>query len=242
MSVTLYGWPPMFGAQSPSPLVIKAHIQLQMLGVEYLCAIAELENISKQKAPYVMDDGELIQDSTFIRWHFEKKLGKDLDASLSPEQRATAWGLERMLEDQLYHINLIERWLEDDNFERGPAHFFVGMPEDVRERVIEQVRADIRSSLIGHGILRHSREERMQLATRDIAMLAIHLGDKPYMFGDAPTALDGAGFGFVDTLMAPVFKTELVGIVGEHDNLVAYHARMKDRFFATSKWPAEVMA
>ena len=73
---TLFGWGPMFDCPSPSPFVMKSDIQLQMLGVDFDRAIADLEAVSKHKAPYVEDDGQIIQDSNFIRAHFEKKLGR----------------------------------------------------------------------------------------------------------------------------------------------------------------------
>jgi hypothetical protein len=49
----------MFGAPSPSPYVIKCDMQLQMLGVNFTRAIADLEAVSKHKAPYVKDDGQI---------------------------------------------------------------------------------------------------------------------------------------------------------------------------------------
>ena len=76
--ITFYGWGPMFGCPSPSPFVMKSDIQLQMLGVDFTRAIADLDAVPKHKAPYVIDDGQLIEDSNFIRHHYEAKLGKGL--------------------------------------------------------------------------------------------------------------------------------------------------------------------
>lgn len=98
---TLYGWGPMFDCPSPSPYVMKTEIQLQMLGVEFDRAFADLESVSKHKAPYVEDDGEIIQDSNFIRAHFEKKFGSSLLDGLSPREQALSWALERMAEGHL---------------------------------------------------------------------------------------------------------------------------------------------
>ena len=145
---TLFGWGPMFGLPCPSPFVMKADIQLQLFGVAFDRAIADLDSVSKHKAPYVQDDGQIIQDSTFIRWHFEKKLGVDLDEGLSEAGKATAWAFERMLEDRLARIEGHERWLEGDNFERGPAMFFLGAPEAVRAQVIANAVAGVRTGVI----------------------------------------------------------------------------------------------
>ena len=110
--ITLYGWGPMFDCPSPSPYVMKTIIQLQMLGVEFDCAMADLETVSKHKAPYVDDGGTLIQDSNFIRSHFEKKLGRSLDAGLSDSEKATGWALERMAEGHLTKCMAAQRWMK----------------------------------------------------------------------------------------------------------------------------------
>ncbi|MFT5775786.1 glutathione S-transferase family protein [Hyphomonas sp.] len=94
--ITLYGWGPVFDCPSPSNYVMKTDIQLQMLGLDFDRAIADLESVPKHKAPYVMDGDTLVQVSNFIRAHFERMLGKSLDAGLTDEQRAASWALKRM--------------------------------------------------------------------------------------------------------------------------------------------------
>jgi glutathione S-transferase len=42
----------------------------------------------KGKLPFIDDNGTIVPDSTFIRFHIEKKYGFDFDAGLEPEQRA----------------------------------------------------------------------------------------------------------------------------------------------------------
>lgn len=210
----------------------------QLLGVEYVCRMADLDAVGKHKAPYADDDGEIIEESTFIRWHFEKKMGRAVDAELSSEQRAAAWGLERMLEDRLSHVMVIERWLESDNFERGPSQFFAGVPEQAREAVTKEIRDGLRAAHQRVGLLRHSRAERMQLAERDIAAVSEQLGDKEFMFGANPTSLDGAAFGVIEAARAPIFDTPMIKFVERCENLDPYLTRMKARFFAKSKWGA----
>ena len=239
MPTTLYGFGPLFDLPSPSPYVMKAEIHLQMLGVDYACAFADLESVSKHKAPYVDDDGEIIQDSTFIRLHFENKLSKKLDAGLSDQHKATGHALERMAEDHLAKTMLMARWLDDDNFNKGPAVFFMAVPEEARQKVIDEARGAIKTGLYDAGFGRHSEDERMLLAGRDMDAIAGQLGDKPYLFGDQPSVADGAVSGVLSSCATPFFKTPLVGMVKARDNLPAYLARINKRFFADSakKWP-----
>ena len=234
----LYGWGPMFGAPSPSPFVIKCDMQLQMLGVRFTRAIADLDSVPKHKAPYVEDEGRIIEDSTFIRLYFEQKLGDDLDDGLSLAERGAAWGLERMLEDRLSMIMAHERWLVDANFEKGPRQFFQGVPEPAQSALCKDVREQLHTMMVRHGVGRHSREERMLLAERDISAVAAVLGDKPYLFGDTPKAVDAAAFGVLRSCATPFFDTPLSGLVFEHANLAAYLNRIEALYFAQRDWPA----
>ena len=235
---TLFGWGPMFGVRGPSPFVLKTDIQLQMLGVRFERAIADLEAVPKHKAPYVRDGEQLIEDSTFIRAHFERKLDRHLDARLTRDQRAAAWALERMLEDRLYFIAVQERWLEDTNFYRGPAQFFGGVPEAQRAAVISDVRDGLRQMLTRHGLGRHSRAERMELAARDIAAVADTLGEKNFLFGPEPSAADAATFGMLSACASRFFDSPLPDLVEKHPELIAYLQRMDDRFFRDVSWPS----
>jgi glutathione S-transferase len=234
---TLYGFGPAFGVPSPSPFVLKCDMQMQMLAVPFERAIADLESVPKHKAPYVEDEGRIIEDSTFIRFHFEQKQGLDLDDGLTLAERGAAWGLERMLEDRLAMIMVHERWLEDVNFERGPRQFFMRVPESAREAVCKDVRDQLRTMMVRHGVGRHSRTERMLLAARDISAVAAVLGEKAYLFGDKPSAVDAAAFGVLSSCAASLFDTPLTGLVREHANLLSYLDRMEVRYFANVSWP-----
>lgn len=238
MNTTLFGWGPLFDTPSPSPYVMKCEVQLTMLEVPFERAIADLESVPKHKAPYVRHGERVIEDSTFIRAYFEAELGRDLDAALSDEQRGLAWGLERLLEDRLAHIVSAERWLDDENFRRGPRVFFAGVPEAHRAAVIAQVRAELQAAMTRIGLCRHSRAERMILARRDITAVARALRDKAYLFGDTPSAVDAAAFGVLTACGTRFFDSELPDMVDEHANLRPYLARVSERFLRTSRWPA----
>jgi glutathione S-transferase len=96
--ITLYGFGPAFGLPDPSPFVMKAELLLKMAGLPYKADTGGMRKAPKGKLPYIVDDGEAVGDSTFIRWHIEKKYQIDFDRGLTPEQRAIAWAFEKMLE------------------------------------------------------------------------------------------------------------------------------------------------
>src|SRR6266851_1519936 len=145
--ITLYVFGPAFDLPDPSPFAMKTDVQLKMSGLPYRRERRDFAKSPKGKVPYIEDGGRLIGDSTFIRDHIEKRHGVDLDHALSAAQRAQAWAIERMLEDHLYWALLHGRWMDDANFAKGPAHFFDGAPDTVRQ----QVREDRRATLHGQG-------------------------------------------------------------------------------------------
>lgn len=239
---TLYGWGPMFDCPSPSPYVMKADIQLQMLGVDFKRGIADLESVPKQKAPYVDDDGEIIEDSNFIRAHFERKLGKSLLDGLAPRQQALCWALERMAEGHLAGVMAGERWMNDANFRKGPAMFFAGVPAEMRQQVIDETRESIRTTRWASGIGRHSHDEQMQLAAWDLAAIAAQLGDRLFLLGDEPTVADASVSAMLISCATPYFDSPLVGLVHAHTNLAGYIRRMEECYLPQGAWPELEMA
>ena len=103
-----------------------------------------------------------VGDSTFIRAHIEKEHGFDFDKGLTAEQRAQAWAIERMLEDHLYFAIVHARWLDDENWEKGPIRFFDGAPEGVALAARQRVR----EKLEHHGLGKHSDAEIAELGGR----------------------------------------------------------------------------
>ncbi|MAN46895.1 MAG: glutathione S-transferase [Hyphomonas sp.] len=239
--ITLYGWGPMFDCPSPSPFVMKADIQLQMLGVSFTRAMADLESVPKHKAPYIIDEGQLVEDSNFIRHHLETKLGRGLYDGMTGKDIAASWALERMAEGQLAKIKAYERWMKDHNFNKGPALFFSNVPENARDAVRNEVRENLSAMHTGEGTGRFTDEERMQLADWDIGAIAMHLGDQDYMFGTEPSCADASVAAVLIACGTEYFDTPLSGLVHKHANLVAYIDRMKTRYFANIDWPASYM-
>ncbi len=240
--ITLYGWGPMFDCPSPSSFVMKSLVQLQMLGGEFELAVADLEAVPKMKAPYLVDDGTLVEDSNFIRWHLESKLSKSLNDGLSAPEAAAGWALERMAEDNIVNNILTQRWLKDENFQKGPALFFMGIPEAQRKAVTDEVRGSINAYMHGQGFGRHSEAEQLALADRDITAIANFLGDKDYLFGDTPAAADAGVAAVLISAASEFFDTPLSGLLRRHENLVEYITRMEARYLTGHNWPMPEMA
>ena len=130
--ITLFTFGPHFGLPDPSPFVTKAEVLLKMSGLPYRTDQGGFRRAPKGKLPYIEDAGTLVADSTFIRWHLEKKYGVDFDKGLSAPERATAWAFEKLCEEHLYWAVLESRWMNDRNFDRGPRQFFNVAPAPVQ--------------------------------------------------------------------------------------------------------------
>jgi hypothetical protein len=69
-----------------------------------------------------------------------------------------------MCEEHLYWLLIADRWLDNDNYKKGPAHFFDGLPAAIRPVIAAIVRRKIRRDTFGQRLSRHSETERARLA------------------------------------------------------------------------------
>jgi glutathione S-transferase len=230
-SLTLYATRPGFGLPDTSPFVLKTEVQLKMAGLVYERASAIPPQAPNGKLPFINDHDEVVSDSTFIRAHVERKYGVDLDAGLDAQQRAQAWAIERLLEDHLYFAMVWFRWIDPDNFAKGPANFANAAPEAERAALREQMQARKLAELQAQGLGRHAPPRIAELGRRSIDALAELLGNRPYFMGESPSAVDATAFGMLASTVTPFFDTPLRGAVEARPNLVAYIARMMQRFY-----------
>lgn len=234
--ITLYGAGEGFGLPEISPYVTKTEVQLKMAGIPYAKSVANPAEGPKGQVPFIdvgHDAGGVrIGDSTFIRGYLERTYGVDFDEGLTPEQRATAWALERMMENHFAWAMCFERWLDPVNFARGPAHFFTGAPQEVRDGVLDEVRANVRAGGMG----RHSDLEIVALGVRSLAAIAAILGDKRYLFGDRPCGADATVFAMLAGTLTPFFEGELRRRAEGFGTLVAYVDRLMAQFYPAFEW------
>lgn len=240
--ITLYASAPGFELPEISPYAMKAEVQLQMAELPYVKTPALPHQSPKGQLPFIEDDGVMIADSTFIRAHLETKYGIDLDEGLTEAQRAQAWAIERMLENQFGWIMTRFRFLEPANFAKGPAHWFDHAPEDVREALRAGLLDRVSANLMAVGILRHSRDEIVMLGQKTLSALSALLGGKPYLMGNQPTGVDAFAFAILSSAMTPFFDSPVQARALSHANLVDYVARMMARYYPGHAWNPAPMA
>ena len=233
--ITLYTFGPYFGLPDASPFVIKAMLLLKFADLEYSEDRGGFRKAPKGKLPYIDDDGSVVPDSTFIRFHIEKKYGFDFYAGLTPEQRAETWAIEKMCEEHLYFALVATRWLDDANFAKGPAQFFKTVPMPLRPIVQGMVRRKVAKRLKLQGFGRHTPADRDDLAIADVNALASLLGDKAFLMGEKPCGADATVFAFVASFLTPVSETPIRTAAERHPNLAAYKDRITRLYFSRSE-------
>jgi glutathione S-transferase len=229
--ITLYTFGPAWGLPDPSPFVMKADMTLKLSGLPYETNTRGFGKAPKGKLPYIRDGETLIADSTLIRLYLEQKYGIDFDRALTPRERGVAWAVEKMLEEHMYWIMVSWRWLDDENFARGPKAFFKRAPAIIRPMVEKIVRRKIRKNLHSQGIGRHSLAETTAMASRAIDGLSQSLGDNRYFFGAQTCGADATLFAFICGGLAPQFKGPVTDKLAATANLVAYRDRMLAEFY-----------
>lgn len=229
--ITLHTFGARFGLPDPSSFVSKVEILLKMAGLEYVTKIGDPRKAPKGKLPYIEDNGKVIADSTLIRFYLEDTYSAKFDPGLSAEDLGVAWALEKMCEDHLYWIIIQDRWMIDDNFNKGPRVFFESVPMPFRLPVVAMVRRTIKRNLWGHGLGRHSPAEIEQLAVRDLEAISRVLGDKPWLMGANPCGADATVWSFVASALCPLFQASTLRAGQNFPNLPAYVKRGMDLWF-----------
>jgi glutathione S-transferase len=234
--ITLYGFGAGFGLPEISPFVTKTEVQLKMAGLAYRKERAKPPSSPKGQLPYIVDDAETIADSTFIRAHLEAKYGFDFDAPLSLQARAQAWAFERMIEHHVYWALVGARWVDGDNFAKGPAHFFDSAPAHLREKMREDAQFRVAENYLLSGLGRHAPEEDIDLAVRSLFALSVQLGDRPFLMGETPCGMDATAFGALAGILTPFFESALRQRTEQFANLTAYVDRMMLVYYPEFAW------
>ena len=230
--ITLYGSLPGFGMPELSPFVAKARILLKMANLPHTLAKGDFQKAPKGKVPYIDDAGQVLGDSTFIRWHLEQKYGIDFDKGLTPAERGIAWAFEKMADEHLYWIIVHERWTKPQNYEKVSKLIFADMPALLRPVLVPVINKRARGNLKGQGIGRHNNDDVIRLASADIDAIANQLGTKPWLMGNEPCSADASVWSAIIGCQCPAFDTPLRAAVDKHQNLKDYVGRGMARWFA----------
>ena len=231
--ITLYGTGPAFGLPHASPFAIKVEMLLKIAALPYRLASADIRKAPRGKIPWIEGAGEVVADSRLIKLHLETRHGADFSGGHGPRELGCGLAVERMLENHLYWFAVENRWLEPENFARGPVNFFKAAPGVLRPLIIRSVLKKTRRDAATQGQNRLSAEEKLVLVGQALQAMADILGDRPYLLGDRVSGADATAFAFLATLESPHFDTPYGAAMRGHPGLMAYIGRIRAEFFPT---------
>ena len=189
--IKLTVYPASFEEPTASPFCMKSICMLHAAGLPYeIIETGDPRGAPKQKLPFIEVDAQQIPDSEQIRSFIETAADLDFDEGLTERQRGISRAIIRMVEEHVYFAIVADRWGEDDNWEHVRRAFFSDIPVIIRGFVTRQVRKQALTQLDGQGIGRHKPEERFDRVRRDVIAIREILSDKPFLFGENPTAAD----------------------------------------------------
>lgn len=193
-----------------SPFVNKLEARLRFDGVKYTVGNGTPNKAPRGKIPYIQvqdakQTTEQLADSTFIIHHLiHTETITDLNARLTPAQKAKDVAIRAMLEDKAYFYMVRERWWDNYFTMRDGVLGFLWWPLKVLIGLIAY--RGISATLYGQGTGRYTHQEVSWLkyevwqSVNALLMEARWEGEKgPFWIlgGKEPTEADATVFGFV---------------------------------------------
>ncbi len=222
--------PTAWGLRNASPFNLKAEALLTMSGQAYESIEALPNKGPKGKLPALIDGEQVIGDSSLIQRHLEDKYEARFDDGLSEVELADAVAYRRMAEEWLYFINLWVRWIECPTITRDA--FFSGIPWPLRGLVFGRLQKDVKRTLHGQGLGRHTREEIYGFGEEALAAIAARIGSGPFFFGDTPRSVDAALYPQLLNVAEAPYDTPLREAARKHAVLTDYVRRCDQTIFA----------
>jgi glutathione S-transferase len=211
---------------------MKLEAWLRMSGLPYEArAITSPPKSKTGKIPYIeRPDGSVLSDSSIIIETLAREHGIDLDAALTPRQRAESVLLQRTFEEHLYFLVLYERWCDDAGWRVVSKDYFATIPAPVRIALTPIIRRQVKRDARGQGLARLNDAERLARGRRDLEAIATFLGDQEFFFG-RPSTIDAVAHGFLANCLRSKIDTPITLEARKYDNLIAYDKRMTERYW-----------
>lgn len=237
MTVTVYGFVPSWGLPDISPFVTKVVNYMTMAGIPFTYEIQPLGSLAQKsptaKLPYIVDEGEQINDSSTIIAHLQAKYGDKLDGHLSDTDKAVGIAFQRTVEENVYWSGIIfPRWRNEEVFSVYLPSF-VAPGEEPAPEFIEAMlayRQKIWGAALGHGMGLRTEDDVLSNLKTDLDAISTFLGDKQYFLGSEPTSFDATIYSTFRHVADVPWDWAGRDHARSKTNLVDYAARMQTRY------------
>lgn len=231
--IKLYSFGPAFNLIDASPFVTKIDLFLRVndISFESVPNVDNLQKSPKGKLPYIKDGNQIIADSTAIIEYLASHHNASIDAWLSDEQKATSHLISKSLDENLYWCLVHSRWVHEATWQIVKANYFDSMSFPMNKIVPIVARKQVRGSLKGHGMGKHTEDEITHIAQQSFQSLSTLLADKPYFFGEKISSLDIVIFSHVASFTLASINNPLNELARTFDNLVAFTQKTQNQYY-----------
>jgi glutathione S-transferase len=153
------------------------------------------------------------------------------DAHLSARDRGISLAMRRLIDENLYWCMVYSRWIDEPNWPITRSEYFGNLPPIVKQLLPGLLRKNVRKSLAGHGMGKHSQDEIYAIGARDLMALSDFLSDNQFFFGDRPTLLDASAYAMIFNFIEVPIDSPLRAQATQLSNLVAFCDRMTARVY-----------
>jgi glutathione S-transferase len=235
--ITIYRYLPGWTVPCISPYVTKAIYYMRMAEIKHEAQNQDLTKLDIDtphgKLPVIVDsDGTRVADSTHIIEYLKGKYGDPLDGEATGEERAQMHAFNRMIDEHTYWTAVIQpRWRETANWEiylrviagtQDVPPALRAFADDFRFRILAEFMTGGWGRMPADVIYRRARS--------DFDALSGFLGSKPFFMGPKPRSIDASVLSILRHTVDTPFSFDAKDYARTKGNLVAYMARMKDRF------------
>lgn len=229
--ITVYAFAPSWGLPSLDARCLAVHATLRLAGVPHAVDVSGNEAASPTGALPFVRAGLTCAPYRGWRERVAERVG-DLDKNLTAAQRVESAALHAWIETRLHDAMLHSLWASDANFDAVTRRVYAdALPFPLGYLVRTRRRRQVLDYLAAVELTDARAAARDAIAVCDA--LALRLGSSAFFFGERPSAIDGAAYGFLAVaLHAPLLDTTLRDAVQAHANLVAFVRRVQRDFFA----------
>jgi glutathione S-transferase len=231
--ITLYGFGPNFGMPDASAFVLKVDCYLRAVGIDFetVGGFDNMKRAPKGKLPYITDGEKTIADSAFIIDYLKETYGDTLDQDLTAEQKSIAHVIGKTLDENLYFCVVWSRWVDELGWPTAKKEFFDAMPVPIKYILPTIAQRGVKKALHEQGIGRHSRDEILAIAKKDLDAMSELLGTKSYFLLNKVTTLDVTAYGHLAQLILADMDSDFNDQARSYPNLVDFCNRMKAQYY-----------
>ncbi|GMS84158.1 hypothetical protein PENTCL1PPCAC_6333, partial [Pristionchus entomophagus] len=203
--VYLYQFPRSPVMPNQSPYCLKLETYLRIKNIKYEIMKSYRQRSEKGLVPFIELNGRQIPDSGVII----RKLEKHFDCAdrLTEEEKGVARAIDRMLDCSTLHAIQLDRLVKNGRLFASRAVSGLPLPGFITDRIGDRMAAIMGKRMRG-ALGKLSDEEMRDLLVLDLNAINSILGQKRFLFGEVPSAVDCSVFGHIaSTYFLPYRQT-----------------------------------